>query len=360
MKSKVRIGIVGTGAGMRTHFPAFKDLADIVGIVGQKYGKTKEIAEKHGIDHVYSDYRALCDREDIDLVIIATPNDLHFEQVKYAIKKGKHVLAEKPLVLTIPENEELISLEKEAGNGRLLLVNHQLRFNPYMGKIREIIGSNSLGEIYHAHIFQQSSAFSKKDMEPSWSFERAKGGGVRWAMGSHLLDLVGFLFPNETIERGMADSDSVIDKRNNPEYRCQMEVSSFFIANLSMDSGMSVLLSTNAASLGKSEFSISIYGTDGEIHFDLENKLSMKLIGEAAFHSVEVDHVKEEELKNEISIFRSSFKHFAGYIISCIEEKNGNTVDYAPTFKNSLQLLRILEGARKSNDKKSSPYFELN
>ncbi len=354
MTKKIKLGIIGTGAGLRTHFPAFANSnTEIVGIVGKDFEKTKKIANDKNII-AYKDYKTLCDVKDIDLIVIASPNYFHYEQIKYAILKGKNILAEKPLVLSLKENEELIDLIEKKDNNKLYLVNHQLRFNSYIKAIKKIIKSKKLGYIYHVSINQQSSAFSKKNINPSWSFEKSKGGGVRLAMGSHLIDLVRFLFPNKQIHNVFANSNSVINKRNNKTYFKDTNASSFFSANLSIEDNINVQLLVNAATLGESKFEIAIYGSDGELHFDLKNKLTLKLIGEDEFTKVDFKGISKEELNNEISIFRSSFKEFAPLIINALENNDKSLIYGAPDFKDSLKILKILKASETSVLEKKS------
>ncbi len=352
MKKNIKIGIIGTGAGIRTHFPAFmKCDAEIVGIVGKNFDKTQQIAKEKQVK-AFKSYKDLCNHKEIDLIVIASPNYLHYEQIRYAISKDKNILAEKPLVLTIEENRKLIALTKKSKN--LCIVNHQLRFNQYIKAIKKIIESQKLGYIYYTTIHQQSSSFSRKNMDSSWSFEKNKGGGVRLAMGSHLIDLTKYLFSDREILNVYANSNSVINRRKNETYSKDIDVSSFFTLDMSLDNDSLVRLLSNASSLGNSEFKISLYGSDGELHFDLENKLFLKLIGDSDFKKIEVEGVSQEELENEISIFRSSFKSFAPLIIKAIQSGAQKVTDNDPDFNNSLEVLRVLEASRTSNEKKRS------
>ena len=141
---KVKIGIIGTGVGIRTHLKGFRTLdnAEVVAIAGSSPARGKEFAEKFDIPVACADYKELCNRDDIDIICVTTPNRLHFDMVKYALKSGKHILCEKPLSDDSQEVKELIKTTKDY-NG-LTLVDHQLRFNPYIQKIKTLIGGGFL------------------------------------------------------------------------------------------------------------------------------------------------------------------------------------------------------------------------
>jgi predicted dehydrogenase len=86
-------------------------------------------------------------REDLDLVVIATPPETHYELAKLAIEQGKNVLVEKPFTTSIKDAEELIELSKK--KRVRIFVDHTFVFNPCVRKIKEIMQSGELGEIIY-------------------------------------------------------------------------------------------------------------------------------------------------------------------------------------------------------------------
>jgi len=127
---KTGVGIIGTGVGLRTHFPAFRELpeAKVVAISGSNYERSREFAERYGIG-LGLNPEELCELEQVDLVCVTSPNVFHFNHALAALNAGKHVLCEKPLAVSQSQNLELIGALKEFP-GQIALVNHQLRFKP--------------------------------------------------------------------------------------------------------------------------------------------------------------------------------------------------------------------------------------
>lgn len=208
----VNIGIIGTGVGIRTYLHTFNqmDNANVIAIIGSSKERAEEFAKEYKIKKACKDYKELIDLKDIDLVCITAPNKYHFEYAKYCIKAKKHMILEKPATLEINQAKELHQLIKNSD--KINIINHQLRFNPYLKKVKELIEQDVLGRLYYINIHQQGTGFSNKDMKWTWSLEDEEGGGVRLAMGSHLVDLVRFWLGKDvlTVQGNM---DVVIPKR---------------------------------------------------------------------------------------------------------------------------------------------------
>ena len=179
MKDCIGIGIIGTGVGIRTHLKGFRNISncEIRAIVGSSESRSKEFATQYNIPKACSNYKELCDLPDVDLVCVCTPNKFHYEAVKYALSKEKNIICEKPVSHITSEVEDLFRLSKNSNT--FICVDHQLRFNPYMTKIKEIIESGILGNIYMVKINQTGTGFSDTNLPWSWSFDGAEGGGVR-------------------------------------------------------------------------------------------------------------------------------------------------------------------------------------
>src|ERR1043166_6647866 len=106
---KVRIGIVGTGVGIRTHLSGFRKVpeAEVIGLVGSSPERTAQFARQHGIQGAYSSVSELCRDERIELICVASPTRCHYEHVMTALQADKLVLAEKPLGMNVREVMDL-------------------------------------------------------------------------------------------------------------------------------------------------------------------------------------------------------------------------------------------------------------
>ena len=349
-KSTITIGIIGTGVGLRTHLPGFRKTgkANVLGIAGSGQNRAEEFAAKFNIPNAYGDYRGLCQLPEIDLICVTTPNPFHYEQIMYALAQGKHVLAEKPLAMNM---KEVVDLSKAAKNSsKLTIIDHQLRYNPYIQKIRSLIMNGSIGRPYFIRLHQQSTGSSNREAPWRWIFDEKMGGGVRLAMASHFVDLLLFLLGPRKVFHINGAMDVVVPKRkDNQGISREIQVAGFFSAGLALDGGLDVQLSATAAAISEPRFDISIYGTDGELHFDLVGKLRGAFLDQKGLSQIHVDGVTPEEQDNRVSIFADSFDIFVRRIVDAILSNSRDPIKEAATFDDAIYNQEILEAIAESS-----------
>ncbi|VUC24569.1 unnamed protein product [Clonostachys rosea] len=188
------VGIVGYGSSAKifhipflTQLPQFK----LYGIVQRlpKPGNSAP-ADYPDIKH-YTNYKDLIADPAVDLVVVGTPPDNHFELTKASLEAGKHVLTEKPFVPTSAAADELISIAK--AQNRLLCVYQNRRWDSDFLTIKNLVAKGTLGRI-----LQYDSHFARYNPEaPSnWSagLQIEKGGSMVFDLGSHLIDQAYVLF----------------------------------------------------------------------------------------------------------------------------------------------------------------------
>jgi len=143
----LRVGVVGCGDWGPNLIRAFNDCddAEVRAVCDRQGSRVKRILKRYPAVEGHIDGRELIDRDDIDLVVVATPVDSHFSFARAAVESGKHVLVESPFTETCAEGEELIDRAK--GNGVLIAVDHTSLFTPAVEKIRERIEAGELGPI---------------------------------------------------------------------------------------------------------------------------------------------------------------------------------------------------------------------
>lgn len=111
----MNIGMVGTGSIAHTMAKEFARLTTmpVVAVYSRNADTGVAMANEFHIPKVYTEYNEMLADPEVELVYIATPNSLHFEQAKTALLAGKHVLCEKPIVPTVAQLDELLSLAEE-------------------------------------------------------------------------------------------------------------------------------------------------------------------------------------------------------------------------------------------------------
>lgn len=186
---KIGVGIVGFGFSSTTfHIPLLQTIEeyDIRAVLSSKEEVVKE-ALPHA--NVVSTIDELVKRADIDLVVITSPNTTHFPYVKEAILNGKHVVVEKPFVVSIEEGEELISLAEQ--HNVVLSVYHNRRFDNDFLTIKKLLEEDRIGNVYayEAHFDR-----FRPHVRDRWREKNLPGSGILYDLGSHLIDQALSLF----------------------------------------------------------------------------------------------------------------------------------------------------------------------
>ena len=115
MKEKIKIGVIGTGFARLTQIPAFVNCEDteVVSIASASLTNAEKTAADFGIEHATDNWRETVRREDIDLISITTPPNLHHEMTLFAIEHNKHILCEKPMAMNASEAKEMTDKAKD-------------------------------------------------------------------------------------------------------------------------------------------------------------------------------------------------------------------------------------------------------
>jgi hypothetical protein len=113
----VRVGLVGSQFISAIHAEALKQVprAELFAVASPTAGHAAEFAQRHGVRYAFRDYQELLEADEIDLVVLGCPNDLHCEFTERAAAAGKHVVCEKPLCLRLAEADRMIAACREAG-----------------------------------------------------------------------------------------------------------------------------------------------------------------------------------------------------------------------------------------------------
>ncbi|WP_377864860.1 oxidoreductase [Bacillus sp. R86525] len=186
---KIGVGIVGFGFSSTTfHIPLLQTIEeyDIRAILSSKEEVVKRALPNA---EVVGTIEELVNRADIDLVVITSPNTTHFPYVKEAIVHGKHVVVEKPFVVSIEEGEELISLAKQYNV--VLSVYHNRRFDNDFLTIKKLLEEKRIGNVYayEAHFDR-----FRPHVRDRWREKDLPGSGILYDLGSHLIDQALSLF----------------------------------------------------------------------------------------------------------------------------------------------------------------------
>jgi UDP-N-acetyl-2-amino-2-deoxyglucuronate dehydrogenase len=185
-----RMLLVGPGAISKRYLNVIKEIPEIrmVGVVGREQEKTRHYAEENQIPFYGTDLQTVVEASQADMVLICTPNAVHFDGVIKAAGLGLHVLCEKPLGISPEKQAEMIRFCRE--RGVKLAVGFLYRFAKPMMFIKDLIESGGLGRIMVMDVRMKCWRDSDYYRKSSWHGRAAiDGGGPFIQQGSHLIDL---------------------------------------------------------------------------------------------------------------------------------------------------------------------------
>ncbi|MGV3538375.1 MAG: oxidoreductase [Rufibacter sp.] len=189
----IHVGLVGFGmAGQVFHAPFVHSVPglELVRIRESREENIQLVHARYPKAKVSARVEDILEDDEIDLVVVATPNNSHFELAQKALLAGKHVVVEKPFTPTSAQASELIALAKE--QQKILTVYHNRRWDSDFKTVQKVITSGMLGEVveYKAH-FDRYRVATRPN---TWKEEEAPGSGLLYDLGSHLIDQVLVLF----------------------------------------------------------------------------------------------------------------------------------------------------------------------
>lgn len=150
--SKIKVGLIGAGQRGKDVYGNYAlinpEHIEFVAVAEPNEIKRKEFSEKHNIkvEYQFESWEQLLEKEKFcDAVVISTPDRVHFEPAKLALKRGYHILLEKPMSSIPEEVMNLGALAKE--NNKVFMICHVLRYTPFFSTIKQIIDSGEIGDI---------------------------------------------------------------------------------------------------------------------------------------------------------------------------------------------------------------------
>jgi len=203
---RVGLGLVGAGAFARsTILPALSKVAGagLVGVATASGATAKHVAERWKFQYCTGDYHELLADGDIQAAIIATPHNLHAEQVVEAMKAGKDIFVEKPLALTYEQLQGVIDAQAETG--RRLMVGFNRRFSPAGREASALFRNTRVTVMYRVNAGVLPAGH--------WLSDPQLGGGRLLGEVCHFIDFVRFLGGSPIVQVRVTalspDSDSV-------------------------------------------------------------------------------------------------------------------------------------------------------
>lgn len=189
MSARIKVGLIGSGFVSSIHAEALKRCpdAELVAVASPTGNNAELFAQKNGLPRSFQDYRKLLELEEIDLVVVGIPNDLHCQVTLDAAAAGKHIVLEKPMCLNLAEADRMLAACRQAKVK--LMYAEELCFAPKYVRLKQLLDSGALGKPI---LLKQSEKHDGPHAAHFLDVNRS-GGGVTMDMGCHAIEFFRWL-----------------------------------------------------------------------------------------------------------------------------------------------------------------------
>jgi len=280
----LNIGMIGYGFMGRAHSNAFRKVGNFFPLnrrmvlkaaCGRDAANTKAFAETWGYESVETDWRNLIARDDIDLIDIAAPNNVHAEIAIAAAKAGKMILCEKPLAMNPVEGARMVRAVEAARVPNMVWYNY--RRIPAVTLAKQLIDEGRLGKIFHYRAkFLQDWTISTDVPQGgpgTWRLDASvAGSGVTGDLLAHCIDTA--LWLNGGIDRVTAMTETFVKQRQHAltgkKQKVAIDDASAFLARF-RNGSLATFEATRYARGHKALYTFEINGENASIFWDLHD-----------------------------------------------------------------------------------------
>jgi predicted dehydrogenase len=364
----LNIGLVGYGFMGRAHSNAFRKVTNffdleyqpvLKAICGRDEAKVKAFAKRWGYESCEADWRKLIARDDIDLIDIACPNDMHKDIAIAAAKAGKMILCEKPLSMDGPEGVKMVQAVERARVPNMVWYNY--RRVPAVTLAKQLIDEGRLGRIFHYRAkFLQDWTISKDLPQGGaglWRLDvKVAGSGVTGDLLAHCIDTA--LWLNGGIEKVNAMTETFIKQRKHnltgKVEKVGIDDACAFLARFKNGS-LATFESTRYARGHKALYTFEINGEHGSIFWDLhdlhrlqyfEHKDEGRIRGWRSLHITDGDHPYMD--KWWVPGLQIGYEHSFVHQVADFLQGVAKGKPASPTFRDALETQYVCDAVLKS------------
>ena len=375
----VNIGMVGYKFMGKAHSNAYRALPmffpksilpKMKVICGRNAEAVSEAASQFGWEEYTTDWNNLLRRDDIDLIDINAPSNVHKEIAIAAAKAGKHLYCEKPLALTLKDSRDMLAAAESANIKHMIGFNY--RFTPAVMLAKKIIDEGRLGEIYHFRAWFLQDFITDPNFPLVWRLQKeVAGSGAHGDLGAHLIDMAHYLIGDISEVIGMCET--FIKERPIPEEMTGLSATSteeatkgpvtvddatLFLARFA-NGALGSFESTRFATGHRSTNSFEINGSKGSVIFDFERLNELQVYFED--DKEDVQGFRRVLATDDAHAYSEAWwpaGHAIGYehtfTHAFVELMNAFKEDRqpVPNFKDGVNCQQVLEAVERSIDKK--------
>ncbi len=305
----IRFGLVGYGMFGKHHANLIESVAgaSLAGIAVRSEASQKEARENHPHVPVVGDAESLVGRDDVDVVDIVVPNQLHFSVAEAALRAGKHVFVEKPMALEAEQCDQLLRLAEE--QGKMVAVNHELRLSTLWGEVRRRIDEGSIGSPQYGLI--ELARFPYRGGSAGWRYDIERVGSWVLEEPIHFFDLARWYF-------AAAGEPWRVDARANSRQPDHPELLDNFSALVDFPSHAYVIVSQTLAAFGH-HVNVKVSGTEGALWAywsAADARSSQPRLGLQYGHGDQIETVRFPEMTGELVELRQQLEA----VVRCLRE----------------------------------------
>ena len=378
MAKTLRVGMIGyrfmgkahsNAWRQAPHFFPLKAGIEMHTICGRDAAAVESARAQLGWNHTSTDWQAVVNSPNIDIIDINTPNDSHADIAIAAAQAGKHVLCEKPLALNVAQCQEMLAAARKAKI--VHMVCHNYRRIPAIAQAKRMIEDGAIGEIFHYHARYAQDWIVDPNFPLVWRLQKGiSGSGAHGDINAHIIDLGRYLVGEfkevcglmHTFikERPLPDQsgkgDGLGGKAGRKMGKVTVDDASTFIGRFN-NGALANLEATRFALGRKNHIEIEINGSKGSLHFDFEDMNRLKFFNNCdpqdrqGFRDILVTQPGGTHPyfgnwwpPGHIIGYEHTFVHtVADFVNACVEGK-----PVQPTFADGLNNQRVLEAAEAS------------
>ena len=193
----IKFGILSTASIIDRYVTGIRNSKGgcVEAIASRTIEKAKVAADRLHIDKYYGTYEELYKDENIDIIYIPTVNSFHYRDAKNALMHHKHVVMEKPFVMTKKEAEELFEIARE--NNCFLMEAQKILFLPATLKVKELLENNVIGDVKYIEL---KAGFPSRFEYDHWMYDLSYGGGSLYGSATYTIEYLQYLFNNPKIQ----------------------------------------------------------------------------------------------------------------------------------------------------------------
>lgn len=213
---KKKIAVIGYGGQGSWHCNQIlkSDVAELSGIWDVREVR-RIAAEENGI-RVYCSVEELLSDTEVEIVVVATPNDSHKELVVKALDAGKNVICEKPVEMSVKAFDEMCEAAKR--NGKRFTVHQNRRWDVDYLAIKQIVEEGKIGEVIRI----ESRIHGSRGIPSDWRCTKAQGGGMILDWGVHLIDQLMQIFSQEKLVKVYCDTTNITGTEVDDGFKLQL------------------------------------------------------------------------------------------------------------------------------------------